>query len=96
MRDFEEMHYYLWEAIRDEAVDMARRGILSCKVAEDFDFIDKSIKRQGCFSEKLRKMACRLEVKVLSNEAVWQRMIEDEMREEIGYAVEMHRADLRL
>lgn len=101
MRDPREMHYYLWEAIRDQAKDMVRLGLIPRGLNEDVDFIDGALKRQGGFNGILSKMACRIEDKLKPGEGEWQRLINEECLASInedrgvfGYAIEMHGFDI--
>jgi len=61
MRDPEDMHYPMWEAIRMEANHLVVFEGMPARVKMDISFVDTAIRRTGVFSKPLRTMACWIE-----------------------------------
>lgn len=81
MRDYKDMHWYLWEAISLQARDMVTKGILNNEQLERVNFIDENTQRLGVFTTKLRRLACEIEEEIIPFEEQWQEAIEREWEE---------------
>lgn len=88
MRNYESMHWHLWEAIRMEADDMYRRGIISKKLRDDAAEVSQMTVHYGVFGTKLRMRACEVEAKLIPFEEEWRKAINQD-QEEMHREVEM-------
>ena len=87
MRDIKDMHWFLWEAIVMQVRDMYAKGLLTASLISDVNFISTSVRNSGVFSDRLKIMACGIEVTMLERQEEWRVMIDAEMEE--MYAAEM-------
>lgn len=81
MRNVEDMHWFLWEAIVMQAQDMYSKGLLAESLMADVNFITTAVKTRGVFSDRMKIMACGIEALMLKKESEWQCMIEAEQEE---------------
>lgn len=95
MRNHQDMHDFLWEAIETQASDMVSRGLMPKEFGEDVDFITKARIRNKGWNTILRMMACRVEAQMLPKEAEWSRIVNEE-HEELNREIEMSERNQRL
>lgn len=78
MRNVEDMHWFLWEAIVMQAQDMYSKGLLAESLMCDINFVTTFVEREGKFSEGMRHMACQIEIAVLDKESEWMALVDAE------------------
>lgn len=78
MRNYSTMHWFLWEAIRDQAYDMYSRKLIGDELMDEVMFISLHTSELGNFGTKLRLMACEVEEKLKPFEGEWNRLLQEE------------------
>lgn len=61
LRPTQDMHWYLWEAVRVDLATLRSMGIDTEKLYEEADSISSTTKKTGNFNEKLKERACAVE-----------------------------------
>ena len=64
IRPTEQMHWYLWEAIVQQANAMVAIELLPEALKTEIRYISKQTRFTGKFSEDLRERACKVEAQV--------------------------------
>ena len=92
-RDPNEMHWHLWEAVRLEASEMFRLGLISNILYNKVRYIDQEVKQEGAFTTKLRTLACELEEEIKPFENKLAELLNDEQHNTELLALTTHESN---